>query len=372
MAIELSPSITAWKNRGRMTDINGRQVFVTDHGDGDLPLVLIHGFPGSSHDWSGLVPLLSGRVITLDLPGYGFSDKSFVAGYTLFEQTDVVEAVLADLGVTRCVVVGHDMGDTVTAELAHRSNAGELAVTIEQIILTNGSVFIDLAQLTRGQRLTLRTPNRASLFPMPTVILRRSLMESFTKTAPPPPGAVDDLIAMIKLDRGDRLMPRLIRYIEERRVHQDRWTAGFVEYPGPLTMIWGEEDPIAVLPMTERMQSLRPATTVVRLPGVGHWTSIEAPEQVAEELAFRIRDVTGSAADLVFLDLPRRLVKLLLATSDANGLSLTQTEIADQLGAARTSVNRNLSSFQRRGWIEIGHKNVRVLNREALVEFGGS
>jgi CRP/FNR family cyclic AMP-dependent transcriptional regulator len=93
---------------------------------------------------------------------------------------------------------------------------------------------------------------------------------------------------------------------------------------------------------------------------------------VAEELAFRIRDVTGSAADLVFLDLPRRLVKLLLATSGADGLSLTQSEIADQLGAARTSVNRNLSSFQRRGWVEIGHKNVRVLDREALSSFGGS
>jgi len=93
---------------------------------------------------------------------------------------------------------------------------------------------------------------------------------------------------------------------------------------------------------------------------------------VAEELAFRIRDVTGSAADLVFLDLPRRLVKLLLATSEGDGLSLTQTEIADQLGAARTSVNRNLSSFQRRGWVEIGHKNVRVLDRQALTEFGGS
>jgi len=290
MAISLSPSVRAWQSRGRTIDVDGRSIFVTETGEGEVPLVLIHGFPGSSHDWSGLVPLLNGRVITLDLPGYGFSDKSFGAAYTLFDQTDVVEAVLADLGVTQCVVVGHDMGDTVTAELAHRSNAGELGFTIEQIILTNGSVFIDLAQLTRGQRLTLRTPNRESLFPMPTVILRRSLMESFTRTAPPPPGAVDDLIAMIKLNRGDRLMPRLIRYIEERRVHQDRWTAGFVDFPGPLTMIWGEEDPIAILPMTERMKTLRPATTVVRLPGIGHWTSIEAPEQVAAAITGLISD----------------------------------------------------------------------------------
>ena len=285
----LSPSVGSWRGQGRLISIGGRDIFVTDSGEGDVPLVLIHGFPGSSHDWSKLVPLLPGRVITLDLPGYGFSDKAPDAAYTLFDQTDVVEAVLAELGVRRCVIVGHDMGDTVTAELAHRSNAGELAFTIEQIILSNGSVFIDLAQLTRGQRLTLRTPNRASLFAMPRIILRRSLMESFTPTAPPPPGAVDDLISMIKHDRGDRLMPRLIRYIEERRVHQERWTAGFVDFPGPLAMVWGEEDPIAVLPMTERMQALRPSTEVVRLPGVGHWTAIEAPERLAVEIERLVR-----------------------------------------------------------------------------------
>ena len=287
--MSLTASVRAWRDRGREISVDGRTVFVTEHGEGPVPLLLIHGFPGSSHDWSGLVPLLGGRVITLDLPGYGFSDKNPDASYTLFDQADVVEGVAAALGVERCVVVGHDMGDTVTAELAYRSNAGTLGFAIEAIILTNGSIFIDLAQLTRGQRLTLRTPNRTSLFPMPTLILRRSLMESFTRTAPPPPGAVDDLIAMIKHDRGDRLMPRLIRYIEERRVHQDRWTAGFVDFAGPLTMIWGVEDPIAILPMTERMKALRPATTVVTLPGVGHWTAIEAPERVAQEIDRALR-----------------------------------------------------------------------------------
>ncbi len=155
---------------------------------------------------------------------------------------------------------------------------------IEQIVLTNGSIFIDLAQLTRGQRLTLRLPGRALPFSFPDLILRRSLMESFSPAAPPPAGAIDDLIAMIRHDHGDRLMPKLIRYIEERRANQDRWTAGFVDFAGPLTLIWGEEDPIAVLAMIERMKSLRPSTTLHTLAGVGHWPSIEAPERLVEEI----------------------------------------------------------------------------------------
>lgn len=284
MATALTDSVRAWRERGRTITIAGREIFVVDQGTGPETTVVIHGFPGSSHDWASVVPLLPGRVIAFDLPGYGFSDKDPDASYTLFEQANLVEHLLRHLDVTRCRIVGHDMGDTVTAELAHRSNVGELPFALEAIVLTNGSIFIDLAQLTRGQRLTLKLPDRRSLFPMPTAILRRSLMESFTKTAPPPPGGIDDLVAMIKHDGGDRLMPRLIRYITERRQHQPRWTAGFVDFAGPLTLIWGTEDPIAVLPMTERLQSLRPATTVVRLDGVGHWPSIEAPERLAAEI----------------------------------------------------------------------------------------
>lgn len=286
--MSLSPPVQAWRDRGRTVDVGGRPIFVVDVGEGDVPVVVIHGFPGSSYDWAGVLPHLPGRVVAFDLPGYGFSDKSRDADYTLFAQADVVEGLLAALAIDRCIVVGHDMGNTVTAELAARANAGTLSFSIEQIVLTNGSIFIDLAQLTRGQKLTLRSPNRPSPFRMPTIILRRSLGESFTRSAPAPAGAIEGLIELIRYDGGDRLMPRLIRYIEERRVHQPHWTAGLVDFAGPLTLVWGEEDPIAVLAMTERMQALRPSTAVVRLDGVGHWPSLECPERLAREIVTAI------------------------------------------------------------------------------------
>lgn len=284
MLTPLPTSVREWVDGGRSVKVGRRDVFVHDSGTGLVPVVLIHGFPGSSYDWAFVVPQLPGRVIAFDLPGYGFSDKAPDASYSLFDQADLVEELLSGLEVDRCVIVAHDMGDTVSAELACRSNAGTLGFDIDQILLTNGSIFIDLAQLTRGQRLTLRLPNRVALFSLPSFVLRRSLMESFTRSAPPPAGAIDTLVAMVRHDHGDRLMPKLIRYIEERRVHQDHWTAGLVDFPGPLTLIWGEEDPIAVLAMTMRMQSLRPSTSVVTLNDVGHWPSIEAPQRLAAEI----------------------------------------------------------------------------------------
>lgn len=90
------------------------------------PVVLLHGFPGSSHDWAGVSPALgvSRRVLTLDLPGYGLSAKPGDGDYSLFTQADVVEAVLDQHGITACSLVAHDMGDTVAAELMARRTAG--------------------------------------------------------------------------------------------------------------------------------------------------------------------------------------------------------------------------------------------------------
>lgn len=93
---------------------------------------------------------------------------------------------------------------------------------------------------------------------------------------------------------------------------------------------------------------------------------------VAEELAQRVRRLTGAAADLVFLDLPRRLAKL-LSTEDGREVSdLSQSELAAQLGVTRQSLNRALQRLQDRGWIAVAPGGVRVLDQAALVTFAHS
>ena len=62
--------------------------------------------------------------------------------------------------------------------------ARRLSRPLGHVVLTNGSIFIDQARLTRGQRLTLRLPARALPIALPGMILRRSLAESFALTLP--------------------------------------------------------------------------------------------------------------------------------------------------------------------------------------------
>ncbi|MEO6886427.1 MAG: alpha/beta hydrolase [Jatrophihabitantaceae bacterium] len=282
--------IAAWRSGGQLLSVRGADIFLVDRsGPGDVPIVILHGFPGSSFDWFAVVPSLAEhrRVIALDLLGYGLSAKP-QRGYSLFAQADLVLAVLDALEVSRCVLVAHDMGDTVAAELLHRHNTGTCPVAFEQLVLTNGSIFIDMAHLTRGQRLALAMPNRPLPLPTPAWVLRHSLAESFAPASPPPAGTLKQMAALITHSGGARLLPVQIRYLHERREHQARWTAALVDFQGPMAAIWGELDPIAVVSMPHRLKTLRPDTEVITWPDTGHWPSIEQPERLTAAITSRL------------------------------------------------------------------------------------
>jgi pimeloyl-ACP methyl ester carboxylesterase len=80
---------------------------------------------------------------------------------------------------------------------------------------------------------------------------------------------------------GNRLLPRTIRYIEDRRRHEDRFTGAIERHPAPLTVVWGDLDPIAVYAMTDQLLERRPDAARTRLEGVGHYPMVEAPAAFA-------------------------------------------------------------------------------------------
>ncbi len=100
-----------------------------------------------------------------------------------------------------------------------------------------------------------------------------------------------------------------------------------------------------------------------------------AAQALTSSLAATLRRLTDAASDLVFLDLPRRVAKVLLAQPrGADGvvrLSLRQEELAHQVGGTRQSVNAALRGFERRGWIEVHDRAVAVKQAAALSRFAG-
>jgi pimeloyl-ACP methyl ester carboxylesterase len=277
-----------WASTGARIRAGSDEVFVVDLAPDrpgtTPPALVLHGFPTSSIDWRAVVPALRAerRVVLLDLPGYGLSAKPDRA-YSLFAQADVVELVAGLLELQEVDLVTHDMGDSVGGELLARSIEGALGFAIRRRVLTNGSIYLDLAHLTAGQELLAALPDESLADDAAPDV--DALVRALTDTMAPPerpestPDADDVRAAalLIAYDEGNRRLPRLIRYLAERREHETRWTGAIERHPAPLAVVWGELDPIAVPAMTDRLAERRPDAVVTRLPGVGHYPMVEAP-----------------------------------------------------------------------------------------------
>jgi pimeloyl-ACP methyl ester carboxylesterase len=279
--------VEAWAAAGAPRAVGGHELFVIDRrppAEEAPPVLVLHGFPTSGADWHHAVAALGERrrVVVPDLLGYGLSEKPDRA-YSLFAQADLVAALVADLGIETVALVTHDMGDSVGGELLARSVDGALPFTIERRVLTNGSIYLDLAQLTDGQKLLRSLPDAPIVEELvPTVDV---LVGALQMTLAPDARCDADLRAMAALvvhRGGNRLLARLIRYIDERAEHEHRWTGAIETHPAPLAVIWGDLDPIARFAMVERLLGRRADARLHRLGGVGHYPMVEAPERFNE------------------------------------------------------------------------------------------
>jgi CRP/FNR family cyclic AMP-dependent transcriptional regulator len=122
------------------------------------------------------------------------------------------------------------------------------------------------------------------------------------------------------------------------------------------------EDTQLLLVPRERVQDI-----CARVPSAG--------QALASSVAVTLRRLTDATSDLVFLDLPRRLAKVLLSQPlDGDGVirpHLSQAQIAHQAAGTRQSVNAAMRGFERRGWIEVNGRAVTVRQPEELARFAG-
>jgi len=281
-----------WEERGRRRQLAGHEIFALEvparFGESLEPLLVLHGFPSSSFDFHLVLDSLAEhrRVLLIDMVGYGLSSKPDRA-YTMDLQADVVMGYTQDLGIDRLALLTHDMGDTVGGELLARQLEGRWPVEVTRRLVTNGSIYIQMAHLSVGQEVLLSLPDER--LPEGSVLNRPALEASLAATFSPKSSVPEDelaaMSAMIAHGQGHLLLPRLIRYIEERRAHESRYTGAIESHPSGLSIVWGADDPIALVAMATRLHKARPDATLEILDGVGHFPMVEAPARFAQSVA---------------------------------------------------------------------------------------
>lgn len=245
------------------------------------PVLLVHGWPTSSLLWRGVMPAIArrNRVVALDLPGFGASDKPVGAGYGfgLFEAA--IDGFLGALDVDEVSVAVHDLGGPVGL---HWTIARPRRVTA--LALLNTLVYPEFSDAVEAFLTACATPE-----------LRDRL------TSP------DGLAAAMRLGVADetRLSDAAIAGVQEPfRTESDRLALaeagvgldrdefaeiarGLPSLRMPVRVVYGERD--AILPdIAETVARLRrdlPQAIVTALPQCGHFLQEEAPEEIGDLLA---------------------------------------------------------------------------------------
>jgi pimeloyl-ACP methyl ester carboxylesterase len=277
--LSLPPSVRDWQAGGRLVATTAGEVFVRSSAGEGTTVLLLHGFPSSSYDFRGVTERLAGRAwLTLDFLGFGLSDKPRPHRYSLFEQADIVEQVLADAGVDEVELIAHDMGTSVATELLARDITGTLDVALRRAVLTNGSVIIERASLRPIQKV-LRGP----LGPLAARLTNergftRGFAHLFSAEHPLTPEEARAQWALLARDGGQHILHLLSAYLNERVRYAGRWHGAVRDWTGPLAFLWATADPVATTEVLAGLRELRPAAEVIELPGIGHYPQIEVPQ----------------------------------------------------------------------------------------------
>lgn len=263
---------------------NSLDLHYLEAGQGD-PVLLLHGFPTSSHLYRNILPELgkTHRAIALDLPGYGLSDKPLDIAYDYELYNNTLNAFLDALQIERTHLVVHDLGGPAGLYWAVH-NPGR----VRSIVILNTLVFPEVHWTVTAFLLALRTPGLRDFLVSPKGIvatmklgvvhkerMNRETLTPYTAPFETKPARK----ALIKAGSGLGIggLAEIAKKLPSLEA--------------PLRLIYGQNDRVLpdVARTMKRIQRLRPDAKLTALPSCGHFLQEDEPERVAELIAEWIR-----------------------------------------------------------------------------------
>ncbi len=295
--------LKTWVDEGHYRTFEGLKVFVHSSGpkskDG-RGVLIVHGYPGSSWDWQGVAAVADkqARVVVPDMLGFGHSATplkgTYMENFSLMRQADLYESIAKQEGLTNVILVAHDMGQSVGAELMARHDEGSLSFRISHAIIVNGSTIMDLIHMQPFQVAALKKPDQALTEHGDFAEWREEFRPTFSKDHPASEETLDIMAAQIFANDGDLVMMQMLYYLNERNENYDRWVGALTGFhSAPMSVYWGLQDPVALEPMVNRIKAWRPVTDVYKMPDVGHWPSIEVPDRIGKAILDRLGGYNG-------------------------------------------------------------------------------
>jgi len=256
-------------------------------------VVLLHGWPGDRTDYRAVVPLLSGSadVVVPDLRGFGESDKhpaDPAAQYSADAQARSVVGLIEELGLTRPVLAGYDIGSRIAQTVARARPDLVRALVVAPPVPGIGARILSAAaqtefwyqafhQLALAEQLVDGRPDavRAYLahfwshWSGPGFTLAEDDLDHLVSVYEPP-GAFTASIGWYRAGAG-----AVARSVAERVPERaDRLAVA-------TTVLWPEHDPLFPPAWSDRIDDFFADARLRHVGGVGHFTPLESPDEFA-------------------------------------------------------------------------------------------
>jgi pimeloyl-ACP methyl ester carboxylesterase len=277
----------------RRTHIDGTEIFYREAGPQNAPnLLLLHGFPTSSHMFRNLIPALADRyhIVAPDLPGFGFSDapdrKDF--RYTFEHLAEIIGRFTEKVGLDRFAIYVFDYGAPVGLRLAlahpERINA---------IISQNGNAYEEglsggwnpIQKYWKDPSLENRAALREFLKPEAT---KWQYVHGVQDAALVAPEAYVLDSALLARPGNDEIQLDLFLDYASNLALYPKFQEYFRSKRPPLLAVWGKHDPFFLPPGAEAFKRDIP-NAEVHFFDTGHF----ALETHTESIAATIRDFLG-------------------------------------------------------------------------------
>lgn len=260
--------------------VDGLRLAYRELGDGP-PVLLLHGWPTSSFLWREVMRPMArtNRVVALDLPGFGASDKPVNIRYSFAFFSRALDLFLAHLAIDQVGLAVHDLGGPVGLHWAL-----DRPRRLTKLALLNTLVYPEFSEAVKEFIRACAAPELREKITSP------SGLEAIMR---------DGLAAPTKLDAEVlAAVQEPFRTVEARRALADAGIGlsrkGFVEIARrlptlriPVRVVYGARDRVLpdVADTMARVQVDLPQAEVTVLPDCGHFLQEEAPAEVGELLA---------------------------------------------------------------------------------------
>lgn len=277
--------------RYRTAKVDGLDIFYREAGPATGPvLLLLHGFPSSSHMYRDLIPDLARqyRVIAPDYPGFGQSAQPAPSAfpYSFAALADVMDGFTRAVGASSYYIYMQDYGGPVGFRLAVKHPERVRGLIIQNAVANvegwNGDVVKQFAPFWQARNAQTEKPIRAFLTAETTRF-------QYTQGAPSADLVAPEawIVDQAGLDRpgNDAIQLELLHKYQDNVARYPEWQAYLKAHQPPTLIVWGRNDPFFTLGGVDYFKVNLPRAEV-HLYDAGHF----ALETHGGEIAQRIQD----------------------------------------------------------------------------------